>query len=94
MTDQQVSPPKSSKTSSSVRGSFLQSQINYAQMPPVYKIPLYLLDFYYLDVRKKQPPNAILLKDAIRQQRLAQAVDQSNHANCDVTLLFAIRQVG
>ena len=91
-----------SKTTSSLRGSFLQSKIDYAQMPPVYKIPLYLLDFYYLDVRKKQPPNPILLKDAIQKERRAQGGGDNNFNSssstsssiCDVTLVFAIRQVG
>lgn len=93
MTDEQAAASnKGSRTSSSGRGSFLQSKIDYAQMPPVYKIPLYLLDFYYLDVRKKQPPNPILLKDAIQQERSAQGTDSNNI--CDVTLVFAIRQVG
>ena len=72
--------------SSSLRGS-LQSKIDLAQMPPVYKIPLYQLNFFgFGEVKKKDPSTNILLKEAVAYQREKQ--------KGDVTLVFAIRQVG
>ena len=55
-------------------------------MPPVYKIPLYELDFYMFNEVKRKNSQAVLLREAIQHEREEQ--------DADVILLFAIRQVG
>ena len=73
---------------SSIRSS-VQSKIrhtlDYAQMPPIYKIPLWELNCGFGLVKKKHS-SSILLKDCIKHQRKTQ--------KADVTLVFAIRQSG
>ena len=71
--------------SSSLRQS-LQSKLGFAGMPPVYKIPLYELDFYMFNEVKRKNSQAVLLREAIQHEREEQ--------DADVILLFAIRQVG
>lgn len=65
--------------------SKLRHTIDYAKMPPIYKIPLWELNCQFGIVTKKHSDPA-LLKDAVRYERKQQ------HA--DVTLVFAIRQAG
>ena len=76
---------RSSRNSLSLRES-LQSRIDFANMPPIYKIPLYELDFYMFNEVKRKRSQAVLLKEAIQHER--------DEQDADVILLFAIRQVG
>jgi hypothetical protein len=73
-----------SSMSSSIR-SRLKSRIDYANMPQVYKIPLWDLNCQFGMVKQKHS-TPILLKDAIKYERRNQ--------QADVTLLFAIRTPG
>ena len=81
----QSSSNHSSSLQASLRQS-LQSKLDYASMPPVYKIPLYELDFYMYNEVKRKYPQAVHLREAIQHEREMQ--------DADVILLFAIRQVG
>ena len=65
--------------------SNIQSKIDHAAMPPVYKIPLIALNCQFGMVKRKHT-EPMLLKDAIKYERRKQ---QAN-----VTVVFAIRQPG
>ena len=63
----------------------LRSKIDYANMPPLLKIPLWELNCSF-DMVQKKHWRTTLLKDAVRRQRRA--------IRGDVTIVFAIRQAG
>ena len=65
--------------------SSIQSKMDLAAMPPVYKIPLWDLNCQFGMVKRKST-QPILLKDAIKIERRKQ--------KANVTVFFAIRQPG
>jgi hypothetical protein len=75
---------KRASLTSTLRTS-LQHKLDYAKMPPVYKIPLWELNCQF-GIVKRRHASTVLLKDAMKHQRRTQAAD--------VTMLFAIRQPG
>lgn len=74
-----------SSLTASLRSS-IQSKIDYAQMPAVYKVPLWELQMEFNTAESKNKSKSVPLKEAVQHQRRAQ------HA--DVTILYAVRQVG
>jgi hypothetical protein len=67
------------------RSSLLSKKVTHANMPPVYKIPLWQLNCQFGMVKHRQSA-PIVLKDAVKYERRNQ--------QADVTLLFAIRTAG
>lgn len=80
--NKQHNPKASLRSSIQAR---IRHTIDYAQMPPVYKIPLWELNCGFGIVKYKHA-QAVALKDAVRHQRKTQ--------QADVTVVFAIRQAG
>ena len=84
-----VSRTSATRSSTASNRSSIQSKIqhtiDYANMPPVYKIPLWELNCQFGIVKKKHN-ESVALKDAVKHQRKSQ--------QADVTLVFAIRAAG